>query len=161
MLTNLEMEREYLENVLYSIERAENLKELEDIKTELGIVQPSPHPSPKEREHSLLKININSFEVYVGKNNKQNDYIISKLSKDEDYWFHTRLCAGSHVLLKVRETEPDEATLFECCKLAKEYSSATQPSKVGVIYTKRKFIKKPPKAPLGYVIYKNEKEILI
>ena len=109
----------------------------------------------KEKEHSLLKININSFEVYVGKNNKQNDYIISKLSKDEDYWFHTRLCAGSHVLLKVRETEPDEVTLFECCKLAREYSSATQPSKVGVIYTKRKFIKKPPKAPLGYVIYKN------
>jgi len=65
------------------------------------------------------------------------------------------------VLLKVRETEPDEATIFECCKLAREYSSATQPSKVGVIYTKRKFIKKPPRAPLGYVIYQNEKEVLV
>ena len=162
MLAELEIEREYLENVLYSIEKATNLKELDEIKSELGIVQP-PHPSPfpKEREHELLKFDINGFEVYVGKNNKQNDYIVSKLSKDEDYWFHTRLCAGSHVLLKVRETEPDEATIFECCKLAREYSSATQPSKVGVIYTKRKFIKKPPKAPLGYVIYKNEKEVLI
>ena len=83
------------------------------------------------------------------------------LSKDEDYWFHTRLCAGSHVLLKIQDKEPDEDILFECCKLAKQYSSATQPSKVGVIYTKRKFIKKPPHAPLGYVIYKNEKEVLI
>ena len=65
------------------------------------------------------------------------------------------------LLLKVKDTEPSEETLFKCCKLAREYSSATQPSKVGVIYTKRKFIKKPPKAPLGYVIYKNEKEILV
>ena len=161
MLADLEIEREYLENVLYSIGRAVSLKELDEIKGELGIVQPPPQPSPLEREHSLFKLDINGFEVYVGKNNKQNDYIISKLSKDEDYWFHTRLCAGSHVLLKVRDTEPDEATIFECCKLAREYSSAAQPSKVGIIYTKRKFIKKPPKAPLGYVIYKNEKEMLI
>ena len=111
--------------------------------------------------NTLTKIKINGFDVYIGKNNKQNDYIISKLSKDEDYWFHTRLCAGSHVLLKVNEKEPDEETIFECCKLARENSASKQPSKVGVIYTKRKFIKKPPAAPLGYVIYKNEKEILV
>lgn len=157
MLTDLKMEQEYLENVLYSIEQANSLKDLEEIKFELGITQ----TITKEKEQGLLKFDINGFEVFVGKNNKQNDYIISKLSKDEDYWFHTRLCAGSHVLLRVKELEPDDKTLFECCKLAREYSSATQPSKVGVIYTKRKFIKKPPKAPLGYVIYKNEKEILI
>ena len=161
MLADLEIEREYLENVLYSIERAECLKELEEIKGELGI-NPRPSPLPQgAREQQILKFDINSFDVYVGKNNKQNDYIISKLSKDEDYWFHTRLCAGSHVLLKIRETEPNDETILECCKLAREYSSANQPSKVGVIYTKRKFIKKPPKAPLGYVIYKNEKEVLI
>ena len=82
-------------------------------------------------------------------------------SKDDDIWFHTKLCAGSHVLLKVNGTEPDENLIFECCKLAREYSSATQPSKVGVIYTKAKNLKKPPAAPLGYVTYKNEKEILI
>ena len=161
MLADLEIERVYLENVLYSIEQAENLKELEQIKSELGMIQHSIQPSQIEREQQLLKFNINGFEVFVGKNNKQNDYIISKLSKEEDYWFHTSTCAGSHVLLKVREIEPDDTTLFECCKLARKYSSASQPSKVGVIYTKRKFIKKPPKAPLGYVIYKNEKEILV
>ncbi len=162
MLSDLKMEMEYLENVLYSVECAGSLKELEEIKDELGLL-PTPHPNLllKEKERLLLKFDVNGFEVFVGKNNKQNDFIISKLSKDEDYWFHTRLCAGSHVLLKIRETEPDEATLFECCKLAREYSSATQPSKVGVIYTKRKFVKKPPKAPLGYVIYKNEKEVLV
>ena len=161
MLVELEIEREYLENVLYSIQSANDLKELEEIKSELGMFQPSRKISSSEREQQLLKFDINGFEVFVGRNNKQNDYIISKLSKEEDYWFHTRLCAGSHVLLKVCDEEPDKLTIFECCKLAREYSSATQPSKVGVIYTKRKFIKKPPKAPLGYVIYRNEKEILV
>ena len=163
MLLELEMEKEYLENVLYSIDKANYLKDLEEIKSELGILETSikNKASIKEMDLSLLKLDINGFEVFVGKNNKQNDYIISKLSKEEDYWFHTRLCAGSHVLLKVKEKEPNEETIFECCKLAREYSSAIQPSKVGVIYTKRKFIKKPPKAPLGYVIYKNEKEILV
>ena len=161
MLEGLKIEQEYLENVLYSIESASTIAELDEIKSELGIIQPPPQPSPLEREHALLKLNINGFDVYIGRNNKQNDYIISKLSKDEDYWFHTRQCAGSHVLLKVRETEPNEEILFECCKLAREYSSAKEPSKIGVIYTKRKYIKKPPAAPLGYVIYKNEKEVLI
>ena len=161
MLESLKIEQEYLENVLYSIDSASTITNLDEIKSELGIIQPPPQPSPLEREQTLLKLNINGFDVYIGRNNKQNDFIISKLSKDEDYWFHTRLCAGSHVLLKVKETEPDEETLFECCKLAREYSSAKQPSKVGVIYTKRKHIKKPPASPLGYVIYKNEKEVLV
>ena len=161
MLAELEIEKEYLENVLYSIEKADCLIEINEIKDELGITSNPIHLPQEAKEQQLLKFNINGYDVYVGKNNKQNDFIISKLSKDEDYWFHTRLCAGSHVLLKVREIEPDDTTIFECCKLARKYSSATQPSKVGVIYTKRKFIKKPPKAPLGYVIYKNEKEVLV
>ena len=157
LIENLNIDKDYQENIIYSINQAKKLKDLDEIKQELGL------DSKKiiKKEISIEKLNINGFEVLVGKNNKQNDLIISKLSKDEDYWFHTRLCAGSHVLLKVREKEPSEDILFECCKLARKYSSATQPSKVGVIYTKRKFIKKPPAAPLGYVIYKNEKEVLI
>ncbi len=157
ILNGLNIEKEYLENILYSINSAQKLFELNEIKSELG---ETPKENKKELP-SIMKLDIKGFEVFIGKNNKQNDYIISKLSKDEDYWFHTRLCAGSHVLLKVRDKEPDEEVLFECCKLAREYSSASQPSKVGVIYTKRKFIKKPPAAPLGYVIYKNEKEVLV
>ena len=87
------------------------------------------------------------------------DYIISKLAKDEDLWFHTKDCAGSHVLLK--GDNPPDNLILECAKLAKENSSAPDSSKIGVIYTKRKYLRKPPKANLGYVTYKNEKEIII
>ena len=157
ILNGLQIEKEYLENIWYSINSADKLNDLAEIKSELGLEE----KVNKKEQPSIMKLDIKGFEVYIGRNNKQNDYIISKLSKDEDYWFHTRLCAGSHVLLKVRDKEPDEEVLFECCKLAREYSSANQPSKVGVVFTKRKFIKKPPAAPLGYVIYKNEKEVLV
>ena len=114
-----------------------------------------------KNEINITKEMIQGFDVYIGKNNKQNDYIVSKLMKDDDIWFHTKMCAGSHVLLKVKETQPSDEVIFECCKLARKFSSAKQPSKVGVIYTKGKFIKKPPAAHLGYVIYKNEKEVLV
>lgn len=158
MLENLTMEKEYLENILYSINKAQSIKEFEDIKSE---VLPENKKPKKQEQSELMKVDIKGFEVFIGRNNKQNDYIVSKLAKDNDYWFHTRLCAGSHVLLRVLEKEPDEEVLFECCKLAREYSSASQPSKVGVIYTRAKNLRKPPAAPLGYVTYKNEKEILI
>jgi predicted ribosome quality control (RQC) complex YloA/Tae2 family protein len=153
-------EKSYLEQSLYTLECAENLKEFLELESELGL---GDNNISKNSESALLEKNINGFEVYIGKNNKQNDYIVSKLSRDEDLWFHTRLCAGSHVLLKVQKGGPlpDEKTIFECAKLAKEHSSGRNSSKVGIIYTKRRFLKKPPGASLGYVIYKNEKEIIV
>ena len=158
MLEELNIQKEYFENVLYSVESADKISELKEVEEELGISDTKPNKAKKEE---ILKIQINGFDVYVGRNNKQNDYIVSKLARDEDYWFHTRLCAGSHVLLRVNEKEPDESTIFECCKIAREYSSAKQPSKVGVIYTKAKHLRKPPASPLGYVTYKSEKEVLV
>jgi predicted ribosome quality control (RQC) complex YloA/Tae2 family protein len=158
MLNNLSINREYLENILYSIQTAKKIVDFVEIKQELGIEE---NKSKKQDKPTVEKININGFDVYIGKNNKQNDFIVSKLTKDDDIWFHTRFCAGSHVLLKANSQEPDEETIFECCKLARKYSSATQPSKVGVIYTRGKYLRKPPAAPLGYVTYKNEKEVLV
>ena len=160
MLLKLNIQREYLENVIYSIESSVNIFELEDIKIELG-AEDNKKKKQKQEKTSVEKIQIKGFDVYIGKNNKQNDYIVSKLAKDEDFWFHTRLCAGSHVLLKINAAEPGEDVIFECCKIARKYSSASQPSKVGVIYTRAKNLRKPPSAPLGYVTYKNEKEVLI
>ena len=164
MLQALLVDKEYAENIIYSIDQAKNLTDLIEIKTELNIEILEFNKNkkiPNKILENILRFSINEYEVFIGKNNKQNDYIISKLAKDEDYWFHTKTCAGSHVLLKIKNKEPDDKTLLECAKLAREYSSAKLPSKVAVVYTKCKYIKKPPKSPLGYVIYKNEQEILI
>jgi len=161
MIDGLMLEKNYLEQVLYSVESAEGMGDLLEINEEMGI---SEKEKVKTEKKSTFPLTLHSslFIIYVGKNNKQNDYIVSRLARDEDLWFHVHNCAGSHVLLKVENgLEPTDETIFECAKLAKEHSSAKLSSKVGVIYTKRKFLKKPPAAPLGYVIYKNEKEIIV
>lgn len=155
---SLKEEMQYYEQILYSIEIACEIEDLNAIKSEV-----EPEKSPKDNKNGSsilpLELNMEGYKVFVGRNNKQNDFIVSKLSKDEDYWFHTKDCAGSHVLLKCEN--PSNDLILKCARLAKEYSKGKMSSKVGVIYTKRKYLKKPPKANLGYVIYKNEREIII
>lgn len=154
---NIKQELEYLEQVKYSLTRAETFLEVSEIKSE--IIPDKVNKINKRSTLEPIKLNIDGYDVYVGKNNRQNDYIVSKLAKGDDTWLHVHNCAGSHVLLKC--SNPKEATLLSCAKLAKQYSTASQSSKVGVIYTPAKNLKKPPHAPLGYVTYKGEKEILV
>lgn len=161
LLSGLKKEKEYYEQIIYSIEHADSLKVLKEIEQELDI-ENKEQTKKTDKQPEVDFVDINGFKVYIGKNNKQNDLIVSKISRGEDYWFHTQNMPGSHILLKVVDNkEPNEATIYECCKLAKKYSSAYQSLKAGVIYTKRKFLKKPPASNLGYVTYKNEKEIIV
>lgn len=148
-----------LESVLYSVEISENIQDLLELTDEVEDDKPV---NKKNQKSSLEPMRIdleNETRIYIGKNNKQNDYIVSKLSDEDDLWFHTKDCAGSHVLLKSQNVTDD--LILKCANLAKKYSSASTSSKIGVIYTKRKYLRKPPKANLGYVTYKNEKEIVI
>ena len=150
--------KNYLEHLAYSIKSAQSLSDLFELKDE--VESENPVSKCEKQEISILKIELaNETRIYIGKNNKQNDYIVSKLASEDDLWFHTKDCPGSHVLLKTQKLTDE--LILKCSELAKKYSSALESSKIGVIYTKRKYIRKPPGAPLGYVTYKNEKEIII
>ena len=156
LYTNLMQECTYLEQVLYSINSAKGIQDLLDISFE---IEPEKKIEIKKSALEPQKIVEENYTIWIGKNNKQNDFIVSKLAKDDDYWFHTKDCAGSHVLLRT-DNITDELILI-CCKIAKENSSGRNSSKIGVIYTKAKYLKKPPKANLGYVTYSNEEEIIM
>lgn len=156
MSEQLKENKAYCEQVQYSINCAENIKELLEIKVEL---QPEEKTKEKKSAVEPIQLKEGDYTIFIGKNNRQNDYIISKLAQDEDLWFHTRNCAGSHVLLKGKK--PPDEIILKCARLAKINSSASESSKVGVIYTKRKYLRKPPKANLGYVTYREEQEIII
>ena len=155
---------DYYKGILYSINSADKLADLFEILAEcedIGLFK-KREQTKKVKDMNIMSVEIGGYKVFIGKNNKQNDYIVSKLSSSDDYWFHVQNTYGSHVLLKKEDNrEPDDKTILECCKLAKKYSSAANDTKAGVIYTKRKFLKKPPKANLGYVTYKNEQEIVV
>lgn len=147
-----------LEQILYSINSSETMADLFELTDEV-VFENSGNKSTKTAIEPIKLDLGNETRIYIGKNNKQNDYIISKLANEDDLWFHTKDCAGSHVLLKTQNLTDE--LILECAHLAKKYSSASDSSKIGVIYTKRKYLRKPPKANLGYVTYRNEKEIII
>lgn len=149
-------EIEYYEDLIFTIESAENTSTLKEIEDEIKEIK------TPENKCSIKELSFNNRTIYVGQNNRQNDLIVSKISTKDDLWFHAKDCTGSHVLLKNpnKEEISDEEILF-CAKLAKQYSKAKDSPKAGVIYTFRKNLKKPPASNLGYVTYKNETEILV
>lgn len=152
----------YFEGIYFDIENANNFDELSEIKNEL--IEIELIDSKKENvKQQLEPIEFEGFKIYIGKNNKQNDYLISKIATGEDLWFHGQGYPSSHVILKVpndkKEIQP--SVLEFCAKLTKENSKAKNSGKALVIYTKRKNLKKPPNTYLGYVTYKNEVEIVI
>lgn len=149
-------QRAYIAQLLYSIDSAQTPEDLYEIAPEVTSEQ-----TPAQKSHTQIPfIELeDGTRIYIGKNNKQNDYIISKLASDDDIWFHVHNNAGSHVLLKTQNLTDE--LIMRCARLAKDNSSVKDSSKIGVIYTKRKYLRKPPAANLGYVTYKNEKEIIL
>ena len=154
---------EYLEGIVFDIDNAVGFTELNEIEDELmGLNLISSCKKEKAKELNINKIDFKGFEIYFGKNNKQNDYLISKIASSEDLWFHVLNCPSSHVILKVKKDKlPTNEVLEYCAKLAKDNSKAKFSGKTPVIMTKRKNLKKPPDTYLGYVTYKNEVEIVI
>lgn len=150
----------YYQELFYSIENAGCYQNLIEIKQEvLPDVQQTK--KAKEKQINILKTEINGFAVYIGKNNKQNDYIYSKLSSPDDLWFHVLNTPGSHILIKTDKKTPDSDTLLRVAQLAKQYSSAKNSSKTSVVYTMRKYIKRPLNTKSGFVVFKNEQEIVV
>lgn len=118
------------------------------------------------------KRNIDGYTVYIGKNNKQNDYLTCRLAQNSDIWFHTKDIHGSHVVLKNDSLHSSsenssasctfnipDSVLYKCASIAAYYSKARMSQNVPVDYTLIKYVKKPNGANPGMVIYTNNKTI--
>lgn len=157
---------DYYETILFNIENAANFDELDEIKdelTDLGFIQKEKGNNKEKKQTNIEKINFKGFDIYIGKNNKQNDYLISKIASAEDLWFHGLNFPSAHIILKIPNNKkvPDREVLEFCAKLTKDNSKAKDSGKTSIIFTKRKNLKKPPDTYLGYVTYKNETEVVI
>ena len=95
-------------------------------------------------------------DIYVGKNNRQNDELTLRYASPNDIWMHTKTIPGSHVIVK-GASEQDTATMTEAALLAAYYSRARGSENVAVDYTPRKYVKKPAGAKPGMVIYTTNK----
>lgn len=169
-----EKELDYIESIVFSLENAKSVDDIVDVYAEISenvmtkkeIAKKQKNKvskkKPKEKEIVLQSQEIDSFTVYIGKNNVQNDYLSLKFANKNDLWFHTQKIHGSHVLLRNPENvEVSDEVLMECAKLAKENSKGKMSSNVAVDYCKAKYVKKSPGAKPGLVIYTNYKTIFV
>ena len=99
------------------------------------------------------------IEIYVGKNNLQNEYLTNRLARSTDTWLHTKDIPGSHVVIRAREY--GDATLEEAAMLAAYFSKAKASSQVPVDYTLIRHVRKPSGAKPGFVIYDHQKTLFI
>jgi len=158
----------YLESIIYSLENSTNIQEIYEIHEEieeniLGKNTSVCSNKKKTENTELFSTSIDGFTIYVGKNNKQNDYITFKLSDKNDIWFHVQGFHGSHVLLKTngKEIDNNSPIILKCAKLASIHSKASNENKVAVDYTLIKNIKKPKGSKPGFVVFNNYKTIII
>lgn len=156
----------YLENVLLSISQIENYDEISEIQDELAkqgyIRRPANHKSKKETMSSPMEFtSSDGTTILVGKNNTQNDRLTLKISSPSDTWLHTKDIPGSHVIIRAKQQDISEKTLYEAGVLAAYYSKGKFSSNVPVDYTERKNVKKPNGAKPGMVIYVNNSTIYV
>ena len=153
-------ELDYLMSVQNSLEIADSLDDLAQIKTELiesGYVRGKRDKGKgkkQEKSKPLHYISSDGYHMFVGKNNFQNEELTFKVAVGDDMWFHAKNMPGSHVIVKTEgETELPDRTYEEAARLAAYYSAGKGSPKVEIDYTLRRNLKKPPKAKPGFVIY--------
>lgn len=159
-----EEEVRYLDGILQQIEAA-GLADIEEIREELteqGYLRARAGKIKKGKPKNPVLERYTSSEgvaIYVGKNNKQNDYLTNRLAHADDTWLHTKDIPGSHVV--IRGEDFGDATLGEAATLAAYHSKARGSSQVPVDYTLVRHVKKPKGAKPGFVIYEQQKTLFI
>ena len=155
---------EYLKSILYSISLATTRESLEEIRKECmdaGIIKKSKKPlSYKLGKSNYIHLTIDEGEIFIGRNNQQNEYLTHRFAKPTDIWFHTQDIQGSHLILRLN-VEPDDMILSKVAQYAAYFSKARESSKVPVDYTYIKNIKKPPGSPLGFVIFNTHQTMIV
>lgn len=151
----------YLGSLEASLLTATTKNEIEEIRQEMlaaGILK----EVSKKKKFNLpksqplhIKLNDNA-DIFIGKNNKQNDFVTFSLASVRDLWFHTKNIPGSHVLLKTNLGEPAEEDILVAVKLAAYFSQARNSSQVPVDCVPKRYVKKPSGAKPGFVIFTNQ-----
>lgn len=157
----------YLESLVNSLDQSTELAELDEIRHEFLHSEFNKKAISKEDKQKQLPskplhyISSEGFHIFVGKNNYQNDFISTKMGKNEDCWLHVKDAPGSHVLIVAGGRFITEKTLLEAGNLAAWYSKSRGSSNVPVDYLEFKYLKKPSKAKPGMVIFTNQNTMYV
>lgn len=161
-------ELEHLDSVSTALDLAQTEGDLAQIKEELvraGYIK--RHAGGKNVKKQKLNsqplhyLSSDGYHIYVGKNNLQNEELTFKFANGGDWWFHAKGIPGSHVIVKSQGEELPDHTFEEAARLAAYYSKNRDSEKVEIDYIQRKYVKKPPAARPGFVIYHTNYSMMI
>lgn len=159
-LEETKQEAEHLESVSNALDIARHEDDLAAIKrelTEYGYIKRHGDKSKGSKRTSRSKplhyISSDGFDIYIGKNNYQNDELTFKIASGNDWWFHAKESAGSHVIVKTEGRELPDRTFEEAARLAAYYSKAREQGKAEIDYIQKKHVKKPNGSKPGFVVY--------
>jgi len=103
----------------------------------------------------------NGLEILVGQDDESNDYLSLKLADANDWWFHVAGFPGSHVVLRLSDSDEDKESIKEAAALAAWFSKMRNGKNVSVHYCKAQHVSKPPKSKAGTVNIKQIKKIKV
>lgn len=157
LLVTTKAEIDHLESIQNSLEIALVQEDLVQIKQELiefGFIKKG-FSKKKERAKSkpFHYRSSDGYDIFVGKNNYQNDELTFKIATGNDWWFHAKGMPGSHVVVKSNNEELPDRTFEEAARLAAFYSKGRQNDKVEIDYLQKKNVKKPNGSAPGFVVY--------
>lgn len=152
------------------VEKAEDSDELRRLKdvligrkaNEVLKAAPAKQGEKKKAKAKILSLtSSDGWTVYVGRNRNENDHLLGRLAQPNDLWLHVLGQGGAHVLIRVpaSKQEPPLTTIKEAAQVAARLSKAASGSKVRVVYTQCKHVKKLGKDKPGLVKYENEKTL--
>lgn len=161
-----EKQCDYLAAVLDEIERAENERDLADIRRELKetgyLKKAKTTKADRAKPQAPLRfISSDGLEILVGRSNMQNDELTFKLARRTDLWLHVQKLHGSHVVLRTDGIEPPLRSIEEAASLAAYYSQGREAGKIPVDITQIHFVKKLAGALPGAVLYTDYSTVFV
>jgi predicted ribosome quality control (RQC) complex YloA/Tae2 family protein len=158
-------EIEHLESIQNALDIAEKEEDLLQIREELiesGYIRyKGSRKKVKVTSRPFHFVSSDGFDMYVGRNNFQNEEITFQLAQGNDWWFHAKGIPGSHVIVKSGGRELPDSTFEEAGRLAAHFSKAKGQDKIEVDYIQKKHVKKPGGGKPGFVVYYTNYSLLI
>lgn len=155
----------YLESVRTALDIARSEEDLSEIKEELIAAGYMKRKFTKKKQRIKNKplhyISSDGYDMYVGKNNFQNEELTFHFANGNDWWFHAKQAPGSHVIVKTKGEELPDSTFEEAGRLAAYYSSMRNADKIEIDYIERKHVKKPTGGKPGFVVYYTNYSLII
>ena len=164
--SDIQDEIKYFEEIKMFIEKENDFIGIEEIENELNLSDngnkiKNKIKLNKTKKRELLSFDYKGFQIFVGRNNKENEEISFSKGQPNDIWMHIKDIPGSHVLILRNNQELPEDVLIYAANLACEYSKAKKGDKVTVDYCERKFVKKIKNSKPGNVTYTNFHSLLV